>query len=105
VPALRQERALATFNWVEADIHRAGTLGAQDRVLRHPGGDVENLAREVAGKGPVTLGQVFGGSGMTSGVCTVARRSAALRRVGLKLRIFSVKLAVELSIATHKRPA
>jgi hypothetical protein len=30
---------------------------------------------------------VFGGSGMPSGVCTVARRSAALRRVGLKLRI------------------
>src|SRR6202008_492619 len=31
--------------------------------------------------------KVFGGSGMPSGVCTVARRSAALRRVGLKLRI------------------
>src|ERR1700730_14483340 len=28
----------------------------------------------------------FGGSGVPSGVCTVARRSAALRRVGLKLR-------------------
>jgi hypothetical protein len=31
--------------------------------------------------------KVFGGSGMPSGVCTVARRSAALRRVGLKLRM------------------
>src|SRR5436190_13909770 len=31
--------------------------------------------------------KVFGGSGMPSGVCTVARRSAALRRIGLKLRI------------------
>jgi hypothetical protein len=30
--------------------------------------------------------KVFGGSGTPSGVCTVARRSAALRRVGLKLR-------------------
>src|SRR6202047_1005274 len=29
----------------------------------------------------------FGGSGMPSGVCSVARRSAALRRVGLKLRM------------------
>src|SRR3954452_10685147 len=31
--------------------------------------------------------KVFGGSGTPSGVCTVARRSAALRRVGLKLRM------------------
>src|ERR1700738_3711546 len=31
--------------------------------------------------------KVFGGSSMPSGVCTVARRSAALRRVGLKLRM------------------
>src|SRR2546430_217038 len=31
--------------------------------------------------------RVFGGSGTPSGVCTVARRSAALRRVGLKLRM------------------
>src|SRR5258708_22301292 len=31
--------------------------------------------------------KVFGGSGMPSGVCTVARRSAALRRVGLNLRM------------------
>src|SRR2546427_505918 len=31
--------------------------------------------------------KAFGGSGMPSGVCTVARRSAALRRVGLKLRM------------------
>jgi hypothetical protein len=31
--------------------------------------------------------KVFGGSGMPSGVCRVARRSAALRRVGLKLRM------------------
>src|SRR6516165_2893383 len=31
--------------------------------------------------------EVFGGSGMPSGVRTVARRSAALRRVGLKLRM------------------
>src|ERR1700756_2412337 len=31
--------------------------------------------------------KVFGGSGMPSGVCTVARRSAALRRGGLKLRM------------------
>src|SRR3984893_4377951 len=31
--------------------------------------------------------KAFGGSGMLSGVCTVARRSAALRRVGLKLRM------------------
>src|SRR5438128_6947459 len=31
--------------------------------------------------------KTFGGSGMPSGVCTVARRSAALRRVGLKLRM------------------
>src|SRR5437763_14428434 len=31
--------------------------------------------------------KVFGGSGMPSGVCTVATRSAALRRAGLKLRI------------------
>src|ERR1700756_774213 len=31
--------------------------------------------------------KVFGGSGMPSGVSTVARRSAALRRVGLKLRM------------------
>src|SRR5262245_26794184 len=31
--------------------------------------------------------KVFGGSGMPSGVYTVARRSAALRRVGLKLRM------------------
>src|SRR6516164_8429533 len=30
---------------------------------------------------------VFGGSGTPSGVCTVARRSVALRRVGLKLRM------------------
>src|ERR1700726_2409188 len=31
--------------------------------------------------------ETFGGSGMPSGVRTVARRSAALRRVGLKLRM------------------
>ena len=31
--------------------------------------------------------KVFGGSGMPSGVCTVSRRSAALRSVGLKLRM------------------
>ena len=31
--------------------------------------------------------KVFGGSGMPSGVRAVARRSAALRRVGLKLRM------------------
>jgi hypothetical protein len=31
--------------------------------------------------------KVLGGSGMPSGVCTLARRSAALRRVGLKLRM------------------
>src|SRR5437879_2019105 len=31
--------------------------------------------------------KVFGGSGMPSGVCTLARRSAAVRRVGLKLRM------------------
>src|SRR5580693_6707846 len=31
--------------------------------------------------------KVFGGSGTPSGVCTVARRSAALRRIGLKLRM------------------
>jgi hypothetical protein len=31
--------------------------------------------------------KTFGGSGMPSGVSSVARRSAALRRVGLKLRM------------------
>src|SRR6266851_5151013 len=31
--------------------------------------------------------ETFGGSGEPSGVCSVARRSAALRRVGLKLRM------------------
>jgi hypothetical protein len=30
---------------------------------------------------------IFGGRGMPSGVCTVARRSAALRRLGLKSRM------------------
>jgi hypothetical protein len=40
--------------------------------------------------------KVFGGSGMPSGVCTVARRSAALRRVGLKLRM------MELSYRRHR---
>jgi hypothetical protein len=31
--------------------------------------------------------ETFGGNGTPSGVCSVARRSAALRSVGLKLRM------------------
>jgi len=40
VPALRQERVVEALQLGEADIHRAGTLGAQDRVLWHPRRDI-----------------------------------------------------------------
>jgi hypothetical protein len=46
-------------------------------------GDNKAQPRHVA----LQLGQAFGGNGMPAGVCTIARRSAALRRVGLKLRM------------------
>src|SRR3954469_17367943 len=46
--------------------------------------------------------KTFGGNGMPSGVCTVARRSAALRRVGLKLRMPS-RARVDFIRLTHRR--
>src|ERR1700738_832803 len=38
----------------EADIHRAGALGAEDRVLWHPGGDVAQ-GPEIIGRGLVVV--------------------------------------------------
>ena len=48
---------------------------------------VDELIRKILEAGVVPRTETFGGNGTPSGVCSAARRSAALRSVGLKLRM------------------